>query len=132
MNRSLQEYKESERMQVVVSYLFSLSVAGPYKTAFFGSNVTFNCSVAGLPKPNITWVKNNNSNAANSNPRARVIPILLDDKKIIQSQLSIREVKEEDDGKNYCVKKSSAGEIASKYVFLFIKQLGEVAHWYSL
>ena len=85
-----------------MSYLFSLSVAGPYKTAFFGSNVTFNCSAAGLPKPNITWVKNNNSNAANSKL------------------------------KNYCVKKSSAGEIASKYTFLFIKQLGEVAHWYSL
>ena len=115
-----------------MTYLFSPSVAGPYKATFFGSNVTFNCSAAGLPKPNITWVKNNNSNAANSNPRARVIPILLDDKKIIQSQLSIREVKEEDDGKNDCVKKSSAGEIASKYAFLFIKQLGEVAHWYSL
>ncbi|XP_066024224.1 fibroblast growth factor receptor 4-like [Pocillopora verrucosa] len=98
--------------------------SGPYKTAFFGSNVTFNCSAAGLPKPNITWVKNNNSNAANSNPRARVIPILLE---IIQSQLSIREVKEEDDGKNYCVKKSSAGEIASKYAFLFIKQLAKVS-----
>ena len=117
-------------MQVVVSYLFSLSVAGPYKTAFFGSNVTFNCSAAGLPKPNITWVKNNNSNAANSNPRARVIPILLDDKKIKSA------VNKRSEGrrrrKNYCVKKSSAGEIASKYVFLFIKQLGEVAHWYSL
>ena len=87
-----------------MTYLFSPSVAGPYKAIFFGSNVTFNCSAAGLPKPNITWVKNNNSNAANSNPRARVIPILLDDKNIMQSQLSIRGVKEEDDGKYYCYK----------------------------
>ena len=86
-----------------MTYLFSPSVAGPYKATFFGSNVTFNCSAAGLPKPNITWVKNNNSNAANSNPRARVIPILLDDKNIMQSQLSIRGVKE-DDGKYYCYK----------------------------
>ena len=86
-----------------MTYLFSPSVDGPYKATFFGSNVTFNCSAAGLPKPNITWVKNNNSNAANSNPRARVIPILLDDKNIMQSQLSIRGVKE-DDGKYYCYK----------------------------
>ena len=90
-----------------MSYLFSLSVAGPYKTSFFGSNVTFNCSAADLPKPNITWVNNNNSNAANSNPRARVIPILLDDKKKIQSQLSIREVKEEDDGKKNVFKRAA-------------------------
>ena len=64
--------------------------------------------------------------AANSNPRARVIPILLNDKNIMQSQLSIRGVKEEDDGKYYCYTRS-AGEIAPTFAFLFIKQLGEVA-----
>ncbi|PFX32113.1 Fibroblast growth factor receptor 4 [Stylophora pistillata] len=95
------------------------------QTSFFGSNVTFNCSAAGLPKPIITWFKNNNSNALDSNPRARVIQISLEDKTITQSQLSIRGVKEEDEGKYYCVTKGSAGEAASKYAFLFIKHLGE-------
>ena len=98
------------------------------QTSFFGSNATFNCSAVGLPKPIITWFKNNNSNALDSNPRARVIQISLEDKTITQSQLSIRGVKEEDEGKYYCVTKGSAGEVASKYAFLFIKHLGEVAH----
>ncbi|XP_022779855.1 fibroblast growth factor receptor 3-like [Stylophora pistillata] len=98
------------------------------QTSFFGSNVTFNCSAAGLPKPIITWFKNNNSNALDSNPRARVIQISLEDKTITQSQLSIRGVKEEDEGKYYCVTKGSAGEAASKYAFLFIKHLGQLRY----
>ncbi|PFX16334.1 Fibroblast growth factor receptor 4 [Stylophora pistillata] len=93
------------------------------QTAFVGFNVTFNCSASGLLKRNITWVKNNNSHAVNSNPRVKVIRIPLDGEGILQSQLSIKEVKEEDKGKYYCVAKSSAGEIESKSAFLFIKHL---------
>ena len=98
------------------------------QTAFVGFNVTFNCSAAGLLEQNITWVKNNNSHAVNSNPRVKVIRIPLDGEGILQSQLSIKEVKEEDKGKYYCVAKSSAREIESKSAFLFIKHLGEVAY----
>ena len=57
---------------------------------------------------------------------------LLDDKNIMQNQLSLGGVKEEDVGKYNCVTKSSAGETPSKYAFLSIKHLDEVADWYSL
>ncbi|XP_022777568.1 protein sax-3-like [Stylophora pistillata] len=93
------------------------------QTAFVGFNVTFNCSAAGLLEQTITWVKNNNSHAVNSNPRVKVIRIPLDGEGVQQSQLSIKEVKEEDKGKYICVAKSSAGEITSKSAFLFIKHL---------
>ena len=57
---------------------------------------------------------------------------LLDDKNIMQNQLSLGGVKEEDDGKYNCVTKSIAGETPSKYAFLSIKHLDEVSDWYSL
>ena len=57
---------------------------------------------------------------------------LLDDKNIMQNQLSLGGVKEEDDGKYNCVTKSSAGETPSQKAFLSIKHLDEVANWYSL
>ena len=57
---------------------------------------------------------------------------LLDDKNIMQNQLSLGGVKEEDDGKYNCVTKSIAGETPSKYAFLSIKHQDEVSDWYSL
>ena len=91
------------------------------QSAFTGSNVTFNCTVIGLPKPAISWMKNNDSYAVKSNVRARVVP----ENKNNHSQLIITEVKIEDNGKYQCVASNSAGERTSSAAFLYIKELGK-------
>ncbi|XP_020628948.1 peroxidasin homolog isoform X2 [Orbicella faveolata] len=76
------------------------------QTAVLGSNVTFNCTATGYPKPTITWVKENDSSSVqyNSTPE-----ILTGDGNSIFSQLVITEVKSNDYGIYHCVAKNSAG-----------------------
>ena len=63
-----------------------------------GANVTFNCTATGLLAPSISWIKNSDLFALQSNPR---------DDKSTQSQLVITRVKEEDFGKYQCEAKDS-------------------------
>ena len=63
-----------------------------------GANVTFNCTATGLLAPSISWIKDSDLFALQSNPR---------DDKSTQSQLVIARVKEEDFGKYQCEAKDS-------------------------
>ena len=92
------------------------------KSAVIGYNVTLNCTATGRPKPTITWIKNNDSYAVQSNPRANVIPV--SDDKIIHGQLLITGVKKEDDDKYQCVASNGAGEKTSRMAVLDIKDSG--------
>ena len=76
------------------------------QTAFLGSNVTFNCSATGYPKPTITWEKVNDSGSVLYNPTAK---ILTSDGNSIVSQLVITEVKSKDYGIYRCVAKNGVG-----------------------
>ena len=76
------------------------------QTAVLGSNVTFNCTATGYPKPTITWVKENDSSSVQYDPTPE---ILTGDGNIIFSQLVITEVKSNDYGIYHCVAKNSAG-----------------------
>ena len=71
--------------------------------------------------PSITWIKNDDALAVQSNNWTE---IFLDDEQI-HSQLVIKGVKREDDGKYYCFANNSAGEKASKPAFLSTKDPGE-------
>ena len=87
-------------------------VNGPAnQTAAHGSNVTFNCTATGYPKPTITWEKDNNSGSVKYNPTPN---IPTGDGNSIFSKLVITEVKSKDYGVYRCVAKNSAGvKIAS-------------------
>ena len=74
--------------------------------------------------PSITWIKNDDALAVQSYNRNRVAEIFLDDEQI-HSQLVIKGIKREDNGKYYCFANNSAGEKASKPAFLSTKDLGE-------
>ena len=74
--------------------------------------------------PSITWIKNDDALAVQSNNWTRVAEIFLDDEQS-HSRLVIKGVKREDDGKYYCFANNSAGEKASKPAFLSTKDLGE-------
>ena len=74
--------------------------------------------------PSITWIKNDDALAVQSYNWTRVAEIFLDDEQI-HSQLVIKGVKREDDGKYYCFANNSAGEKASKPAFLSTKDPGE-------
>ena len=76
------------------------------QTAILGSNVTFNCTATGYPKPTITWAKENDSGPVLYNPTAE---ILTGDGNSIFSQLVITEVKSRDYGTYHCVARNSAG-----------------------
>lgn len=76
------------------------------QTAVLGSNVTFNCTATGYPKPTITWVKENDSSSVQYNPTPE---ILTGDGNSIFSQLVITEVKSNDYGIYHCVAKNSGG-----------------------
>ena len=80
------------------------------QSAFLGSNVTFNCTVTGYPKPTITWEKINDSGSLEYNLTA---DILASDGNSIFSQLVIKEVKSKDYGIYHCVAKNSVGEKSS-------------------
>ena len=77
------------------------------QTAFLGSNVTFNCTATGNPKPTITWEKVNDSGSLEYNLTAE---ILTGQSNSIFSQLAIKEVKSKDYGIYHCVAKNSVGE----------------------
>ena len=81
------------------------------QTAFLGSNVTFNCTASGYPKPTITWEKDHDSGSVQYNPTAE---ILTGDGNSIFSQLVITDVKSKDYGTYQCIVNNSAGvEISS-------------------
>ena len=94
------------------------------QTVVLGFNVTLNCTAEGSPMPSITWIKNNDSLAIQSNPRIKDIETVLDYKQI-HSQLVIEDAKKKDEGKYHCVANNTAGEKASNPAFLFVKDLGE-------
>ena len=89
-----------------------------------GANVTFKCTATGLPKPNISWIKNNDSFALQSNPRVTFINDPLDDTETMQSQLFITRVKKDDFGENQCEAKNGGGENLSLPAFLTPKVSG--------
>ena len=89
-----------------------------------GASVTFNCTATGLPAPNISWIKNNDSFALQSNPRVTFINDPLDDKST-QSHLFITRVKEEDFGKYQCEAKNSGDKNLSLPAFLTPKVSGQ-------
>ncbi|XP_058940136.1 fibroblast growth factor receptor 3-like [Pocillopora verrucosa] len=90
------------------------------QTVDAGFNATFDCAAKGHPMPSITWIKNDDALAVQSNNWTRVAEIFLDDEQI-HSKLVIKGVKREDDGKYYCFTNNSAGEKASKPAFLSTK-----------
>ena len=75
--------------------------------ASLGSNMTFNCTATGYPKPTITWEKVNDSGSLQYNLTAE---ILTSDDNSIFSQLVITEVKSKDYGIYRCVAKNSVEE----------------------
>ena len=94
------------------------------QTVVAGFNVTLNCTAKGSPMPSITWIKNNDPLAIQSNPRIKYIKTTLDDKKI-HSQLVIEDAKKEDKGKYHCLANNTVGEKTSNPAFLSIEDLGE-------
>ncbi|XP_078346190.1 fibroblast growth factor receptor 3-like isoform X2 [Oculina patagonica] len=78
--------------------------------AVIGSNVTFNCTATGYPKPTITWKKDNDSHSI----QAKVIT---DDEKTL-SQLVITGVTRENYDKYQCVANNSAGVNTSRAAIL--------------
>ena len=88
------------------------------QSAVVGSNVTLNCTTSARPKPSITWMKNNDSYAVQSNPRANTVIPVSDNRETIHHQLVITGVNKEDYGKYQCVAQNSAGEKTSEVAFL--------------
>ena len=94
------------------------------QTVVAGFNVTLNCTAKGSPMPSITWIKNNDPLAGQSNPRIKYIKTALDDKQI-HSQLVIEDAKKKDEGKYHCVANNTVGEKSSDPAFLSIEDVGE-------
>ncbi|XP_078346182.1 uncharacterized protein LOC144631592 isoform X3 [Oculina patagonica] len=95
--------------------------------AVIGSNVTFNCTATGYPKPKITWKKDNDSHFIQAK-------IITDDEKTL-SQLVITGVTREDYGKYQCVANNSAGVNTSRAAILHQEAGGKksrVAFAYSV
>ena len=101
------------------------------QTVVAGFNVTLNCTAKGSPMPSITWIKDNDPLAIQSNPRIKYIKTALDDKQI-HSQLVIEDAKKKDEGKYHCVANNTVGEKASNPAFLSIEDLGETYAVYYL
>ena len=100
-------------------------VEGPKnQRASIGSNATFSCTVKGLPRPTIYWIKDNASYPLQSNPRASVIQER--NANDIRSLLLITGVQREDYGIYQCIAKNSAGRKESGVVFLIPRNLGEI------
>ena len=95
------------------------------QSADIGANVTFNCTASGFPKPTISWIKNNDSSALQSNLRVKFINSTMDDKSIQSQLLLIIGVKMEDFGKYQCKAESVVGKNLSLPGFLTQKGLGE-------
>ena len=84
------------------------------RSANIGSNVTFNCTAIGDPKPTITWIKYNDTDFLKDNPRAKAVP----DLEKWHSQLIITGVATADYGKYQCVARNNAGVKTSRTAFL--------------
>ncbi len=91
------------------------------QSAGLGSNVTFNCTATGYPKPTITWTKNGNPYSVQSTPRAKVIT----DEGTSVSQLLITGVTSDDYGEYQCVANNSAGVKISRGAFLHSEPVGK-------
>ncbi|CAH3104229.1 unnamed protein product, partial [Pocillopora meandrina] len=76
------------------------------QSVYIDSNVTFDCNATGLPKPSISWIKNDDFHTLQSNSSAK-------DKKSIHSELFITKVKKEDFGVYKCVAMNSVGKKVS-------------------
>ena len=76
------------------------------QTAFLGSNVTFNCTASGYPKPTITWRKDIGLGSLQDNSVAQM---LTSDGNSIFSQLVITSVTNKDYGIYNCIAFNSAG-----------------------
>ena len=81
------------------------------QSVYTDSNVTFDCNATGLPKPSISWIKNDDFHTLQSNSSAK-------DKKSIHSELFITKVKKEDFGAYKCVAMNSVGKKVSLSAFL--------------
>ena len=77
------------------------------QTASLGSNVTFNCTASGYPKPTISWGKFNDSGSVQYNLTTEILPV---NGNSTFSQLVITEVKSKDYGIYRCVAKNSVEE----------------------
>ena len=89
-----------------------------------GANVTFSCTATGLPRPNISWIKNSDSFALQSNPRVTFINDPLDDTETMQSQLFITRVKRDDFSEYQCEAKNGGGKNLLLPAFLTPKVSG--------
>ena len=94
-----------------------------------GANVTFNCTATGLLKPSISWIKNSDSSALQTNSRVTFSSSYNNSSssknhKTMQSQLFITGAKKEDFGKYQCEAKNSAGKNLSLPAFLTSKDSG--------
>ncbi|CAH3103577.1 unnamed protein product [Pocillopora meandrina] len=88
------------------------------QSADIGANVTFNCTAIGFPKPIISWIKNSDSSALQSNLSVKFINDSMDDKSIQSQLLLIVGVKMEDFGKYQCKAESVVGKNLSLPAFL--------------
>ena len=86
------------------------------QSVYIDSNVTFDCNATGLPKPNMSWIKNDDFHTLQSNSSAK-------DKNSIHSELFITKVKKKDFGGYKCVAINSIGKKVSLSAFL--SQKGE-------
>ena len=94
-----------------------------------GANVTFNCTATGRLKPSISWIKNSDSSALQTNSRVTFSSSYNNSSssknhKTMQSQLFITGAKKEDFGKYQCEAKNSAGKNLSLPAFLTSKDSG--------
>ncbi|PFX16343.1 Roundabout-like 3 [Stylophora pistillata] len=87
------------------------------RSTVVGSDVTLDCITIGRPKPKIKWLRNDNSNAVESNSRASIVQVSINNQ-TIHHQLVITAVRKEDDGKYQCVAQNSAGANTSKEAFI--------------
>lgn len=90
------------------------------RSTVVGSDVTLDCITIGYPRLKIKWLRNDNSNAVESNSRASIVQVSINNQSI-HHQLVITAVRKEDDGKYQCVAENSAGANTSKEAFINVR-----------